>query len=111
MTLSLANCSSLDPGHILHGKLTELQTASKEKLKLRQSFVPAVWKLLHNISELSNNQKENQLIKQYKQNPAHIYLDSGITEVVEQARVCFFIEGIPKKCFFLTNVCYRINQF
>ena len=27
-TLSLAKCSSLDPGHILHGQLTESQAAS-----------------------------------------------------------------------------------
>ena len=32
-TLSLANCSSLDPGLILHGQLTESQAASKERLK------------------------------------------------------------------------------
>ena len=51
-TLCLANCSSLDPGHILHGQLTELQTASKERLKFRHPFSPAAWKLLHNLSEL-----------------------------------------------------------
>ena len=52
-TLSLANRSSLDPGHILHHQLTESQAASKEKLKYRHSFVPAAQKLLHNLSELS----------------------------------------------------------
>ena len=51
-TLSLANCISLDPGHILHGQLTEPQAASKERLKSRHPFVPAARKLLHNLSEL-----------------------------------------------------------
>ena len=51
-TLSLANCSSLDPGHILHDQLTESQAASKERLKSRHPFVPAARKLLHNLSEL-----------------------------------------------------------
>ena len=52
-TLSFANCSSLDPGNILHGQLTELQAASKERLKFRPPFVPvAPRKLLYNLSEL-----------------------------------------------------------
>ena len=51
-TLSLASRSSLDPGHILHGQLTEPQAASKERLKSRCPFVPAVQKLLHDLSEL-----------------------------------------------------------
>ena len=51
-TLSLANCSSLDPGHFWHGELTEPQIASKERLKSRRRFVPAARKLLHNLSEL-----------------------------------------------------------
>ena len=51
-TLSLANRSSLDPGHILHGQLTKLQAASKERLKSRHPFAPAARKLLHNLSEL-----------------------------------------------------------
>ena len=51
-TLSLANCSSSGPGHILHAKLTEQQTASKERLKSRHLFAPAARKLLHNLSEL-----------------------------------------------------------
>ena len=50
--LSLANCSSLDPGHILHGQLTEPRAASKERLKSRHPFAPAARKLLHNLSEL-----------------------------------------------------------
>ena len=50
--LSLANCSSLDPGHILHGQLTDLQDASKEGLKFRHVFASAARKLLHNLSEL-----------------------------------------------------------
>ena len=51
-TLFLANRSSLDPGHILHGQLTEPQAASNERLKSRRSFVPAARTLLHNLSEL-----------------------------------------------------------
>ena len=51
-TFSLANCSSYDPGHILHSRLTELQAASKESLKSRHLFVPNARKLLHNLSEL-----------------------------------------------------------
>ena len=47
-TLSLANRSSLDLGHILHGQLSKQQAASKERLKSRNSFVPAAQKLLHN---------------------------------------------------------------
>ena len=52
-TLSLANCSSLNPGHILHGQLTEPQIATKERLNSRRRFAPAARKLLHNLSELS----------------------------------------------------------
>ena len=52
--LSLANHSSLDPGHILQGQLTEPQTASKEELKSKHSFAPAAQKLLHNSSELGS---------------------------------------------------------
>ena len=51
-TLSLANRSSLDLGHILHGQLTEPQAASKETLKSRRPFVSAARKLLHNLFEL-----------------------------------------------------------
>ena len=51
-TLSLDNRSSMDPGHIVHGQLTEPQAASKERLKSRRSFVSATRKLLHNLSEL-----------------------------------------------------------
>ena len=51
-TLSLANLSSLDPGHILHGQLTEPQAASEKRIKSRRPFVPAARKLLHNLSEL-----------------------------------------------------------
>ena len=50
--LSLVNRSSLNPGHILHGQLTEPQAASKETLKSRHSFVLAAQKLLHNLSKL-----------------------------------------------------------
>ena len=51
-TLSSANRIFLDPGHILHGQLTELQAASKERLKSGHPFVAAARKLLHNLSEL-----------------------------------------------------------
>ena len=51
-TLSLANRSSLDLGHILHDQLTEPQAASKETLKSRRPFVSAARKLLHNLFEL-----------------------------------------------------------
>ena len=46
-TLSLANRSSSDHDHILHGQLTESQVASN-----RHSFVLAALKLSHNLSEL-----------------------------------------------------------
>ena len=36
-TLSMANRSSLDPGHILHGQLTKPRAASKERLKSRRA--------------------------------------------------------------------------
>ena len=40
-TLSLANRSSLDPGDVLHGPLTESQAASKERLNLdTRLFLP-----------------------------------------------------------------------
>ena len=51
-TLSLANRSSLDPGHILHGQLTESRAASKERLKSGGPFAPAAQKLLHNLSDV-----------------------------------------------------------
>ena len=51
-TFSLANRSSLRPGRILHGQVTELQAASKKRLKSRHPLVPAARKLLHNLSEL-----------------------------------------------------------
>ena len=49
----MANRSSLDPGHILHGQLTEPQAANKERLESRHQFVPAARKLSHKLlSEL-----------------------------------------------------------
>ena len=51
-TLSLANRSFLDSGHILHGQLTKPLTVSKERLKSRGPFVSAARKLLHNLSKL-----------------------------------------------------------
>ena len=45
-TLSLANRCSLEPGHILHGQLTEPRAAGKDRLKFRHPFVPAAQKLL-----------------------------------------------------------------
>ena len=45
--LSMANRSSIDPGHILHGQLTELRAASKKRRKSRRPFVPAPRKLMH----------------------------------------------------------------
>ena len=51
-TLSLANHSSLDPDHILHGQFHESQDVCREKLKCRRSFVPAARKLLDSLSEM-----------------------------------------------------------
>ena len=51
-TLSSVNRSSLDPGHILHGQLTELQAASKERLKSRHPFISAARKSSRNLFEL-----------------------------------------------------------
>ena len=48
----MAYRSSLGPGHILHGQLTEAQAATQERLKSRHPFVPAARKLLHNLYEL-----------------------------------------------------------
>ena len=50
-TLSLANRSLLDLGHILHDQLTEPQAASKETLKSRRPFVSVARKLLHSLFE------------------------------------------------------------
>ena len=50
-TLSLASRSFLGTGHFLHGQRTELQAASKERLKTKHPFAPAARKLLHNLSE------------------------------------------------------------
>ena len=51
-TLSLANRSSLDPDHILHGQFHESQDICRERSKSRHSFVPAVRKLLDSLSEM-----------------------------------------------------------
>ena len=48
----MADRSSLGPGYILHGQLTEPQAAIKERLKSRRPFVFAARKLLHNLSKL-----------------------------------------------------------
>ena len=54
VTLSLANRSSLDPNHILHGQFHESQDIGlcRERLKSRHSFVPAALKLLDSLSEM-----------------------------------------------------------
>ena len=52
VTLSLANRSSLDPDHILHGQFHESQDVCRESLKSRRSFVPAGRKLLDSLSEM-----------------------------------------------------------
>ena len=51
-TLSLANCSSLDPDHILHGQFHESQDLCRERLKSRHSFVSAARKLLDSFSAM-----------------------------------------------------------
>ena len=51
-TLSLANRSSLDPDHILHGQFHESQDVCRERLKSRCSFVLAARKLLNSLSEM-----------------------------------------------------------
>ena len=51
-TLSLANRSSLDPDHILHGQFHESQDVCRERLKSRRSFVPAARKLLDSPPEM-----------------------------------------------------------
>ena len=51
-TLSLANRSSLDPDHILHGQFHESQDVCRERLKSGRSFVPAALKLLDSLSEM-----------------------------------------------------------
>ena len=49
-TLSLANRSSLDPDHILHGQFHESKDVWKKRLKSRRSFVPAARKLLDSLT-------------------------------------------------------------
>ena len=51
-TPSLANCSSLDPDHILHGQFHESQDVCRERLKSQRSFVPAARKLLDSLCEM-----------------------------------------------------------
>ena len=51
-TLFLANRSSLDPDHILHGQFHESHNACRERLKSRRSFVLAARKLLDSLSEM-----------------------------------------------------------
>ena len=50
-TLSLDNQSSVDPGHILQGQLTEPRAVSKERPKFSRPFVTAPRKLSYNLSE------------------------------------------------------------
>ena len=51
-TLSLANRSSLDPDHILHGRLQGSPDADGKRLKSRHPFVPAARKLLDGLSQM-----------------------------------------------------------
>ena len=51
-TLSLANCSSLDPDHILHGHLQGSPDADGKRLKSRHPFVPSARKLLDSLSQM-----------------------------------------------------------
>ena len=51
-TLSLANRSSLNPDHILHGQFQESQNVCRERLKSRRPFAPAARKLLDSLSEM-----------------------------------------------------------
>ena len=48
----MANRSSLDPDHILHGQFHESQNVCRERLKSRHSCVPAAPKLLDSLSEM-----------------------------------------------------------
>ena len=50
-TLSLANCATLNPDHILHEQLVGKQNAHQERLKSRRLFVPAVQILLDSLTE------------------------------------------------------------
>ena len=60
-TLSLANRSSLDPDHILHGQFHESQDVCRERLKSRHSFVPAARKLLDSLSETCSPVDEHEM--------------------------------------------------
>ena len=51
-TLSLAYHEFLDPDHILYGLLSWSSDAHQERLRSRHPFVPVVWNLLNNLTEL-----------------------------------------------------------
>ena len=51
-TLSLANHNTLDPDHLLFGKLDRPPDARQERLKSRRPFVPAARNLLHTVTAL-----------------------------------------------------------
>ena len=54
----MANRAIHDPNHILHEQLVGQQDAHQGRLKSRHPFVPAVWKLLHSLSELDIGVKQ-----------------------------------------------------
>ena len=51
-TLSLANCGSLDPDHILYGLLSGSSDMSQVRLRSRRPFVSAARNLLDNLARL-----------------------------------------------------------
>ena len=51
-TFSFAKRGTLDPDHILHGRLTGSPDVPQERLKSRRPFEPASQKLLKGLSEL-----------------------------------------------------------
>ena len=57
-TLSMANRAIHDPEHVLHGQLVGQQDAHQGRLRSRRPFVPAVWKLLDNLSALDIRVKQ-----------------------------------------------------
>ena len=52
VTLFLAKRGTLDPGHILQRQLAGLPDLPQERLKSRRPFVPALRKLLNDLSKL-----------------------------------------------------------
>ena len=103
--LSLADCGSLDPDHILHDLLSGSSDARQVRLRFRRPFVPAAQNLLENLAGLGIRAfewKNHKWNAEYCENPPrlHVFVPGTGARPVEM--------GMPRAAWVKLN-CLRTD--